>query len=115
VQLAALDVLYFLDGLEASRSRRDMVLYSAVSSGVITAVKAWPEFFDGIQAAPDDDAFPSADADLSEFELEEATPESFARDLDLMAAIAANQHLTVREEAPPPLPRLPGLPDTEWT
>lgn len=92
-----------------------MVLSAAVSSGVITAVQAWPEFFDGAGPAPDGDAFPSTDADMTGFELEAASPESFARDMDLMAAIAANQHLTVREEAPPPLPRLPGLPDTEWT
>ncbi|MCW2930031.1 MAG: hypothetical protein JWM19_993 [Actinomycetia bacterium] len=91
-----------------------MVLSAAVSSGVITAVRAWPDVFDGIRPPGDDEAFPSTDADMSGFELEDATPGSFARDMDLMAAIAANQRLAVREEAPPPAPRLPDATDPMW-
>lgn len=87
-----------------------MVLSAAVSSGVITPVQAWPEFFPGDEGTPE--AFPSTSADMDGFELETATPESFARDMELL--VAANQKITVREEEPPPFPRLP-LPDTEWT
>ena len=83
---------------------------------MITPVEAWPEFFDGLTDEGDPDAFPATDADMSGFELEEATPDSFARDMALLEALEANQQLTIREEDPPPFPRLPGAPDDlEWT
>lgn len=89
-----------------------MVLASAVSSGVVTAMQAWPEYFD--IPAQDGSAFPSTDADMSGFELEEATPESFEADMEAM--VRANEQITIREEDPPPYPFLPGgLPDAEWT
>ena len=91
-----------------------MVLAAAVSSGVVTAVQAWPEFFDVPGDQGDSGAFPSTDADLSDFEVEHATPESFAADME--ALVRASQHITIREEAAPEPPSLPGgLPDTEWT
>jgi hypothetical protein len=88
-----------------------MVLSAAVSSGVITAMQAWPEYFGDGEG---DQEFPSTGSDTSAFQLEEATPESFAADIEAM--VAASQQVTIREEDPPPFPLLPpGLPDTEWT
>jgi hypothetical protein len=86
-----------------------MVLASAVSSGVITAMQAWPEYFD----LPDDGGFPSVGADMTGFELEPATPESFAADME--ALVRASQQISIREDDPPPFPQFPDLPDPEWT
>lgn len=89
-----------------------MVLSSAVSSGVISAIQAWPEYFDG---PPDDGgAFPSKDADMAGFTLERATPESFAA--DMAALVRASEQITIREEEPPPFPQFPpgDLPDPLW-
>lgn len=111
--MAAAGILHFLDNLAANRARRDMVLSAAVSSGVITAVQAWPEYFEGM-TDDGDPVFPSTDADMAGFELEDASPESFAEDIKAM--VAAKSEVTVREEAEPGFPGLPyGLPDTEWT
>lgn len=107
---AALDILYFLDGVAENRRRQDMVLSAAVSSGMVTPMQAWPDFFPDDEGDPG--AFPSTGADMAGFELEEATPASFERDMEMI--VAANQRITLREEEPPPFPRLP-LPDTEWT
>lgn len=95
------------------------MLSSAVASGVITVLQAWPEFFGAPDGAGQDD-FPSKDADMSGFVLEEATPQSFAS--DMAAIVAASQTVVIREEAPPPLPRVAApepehqyVPDPEWT
>lgn len=91
-----------------------MVLSAAVSSGVITAVQAWPEFFDGIGDGQGDDwAFPGRDTDTEDFRLEDATPESVQADLDTLMAM--NQRVSVREEEPPRVPDFTGLPHVEWT
>lgn len=89
-----------------------MVLSSAVSSGVISAVQAWPEYFEG--SPGDGGAFPSKDADMSAFELERATPESFAA--DMQALVRASEQVTLREEEPLPFPQFPpgDLPDPLW-
>ena len=109
-----MEILHFLDGITAGRNRRDMILSAAVASGAITAPQAWPEYFDGVADEGTPGAFPSTDADMEAFELEEATPESFARDLEAM--VAAQSQVTVREDPVPEFPGLPyGLPDTEWT
>jgi hypothetical protein len=91
------------------------VLSAAVTSGLITAPVAWPDYFLTGLAEGEEVAFPSTDADMSGFELEEATPESFAADIE--ALVAASQQVSVREEEPDPFPHgLPyGLPDPEWT
>lgn len=89
-----------------------MVLSSAVSSGVVSAVTAWPEFFTEA-AKGDPGAFPSKDADLSGFELEEATPASFLSDMD--ALLAANERVTVREADEPVFQPAGYIPHTEWT
>lgn len=93
-----------------------MVLSAAVTAGIITPPKAWPDMFAGLKDEDDPDAFPSPDADMSDFHLEEASPESFLHDMDLLEQIAANQQMVIREEDPPPLPRLgQDLPHPEWT
>lgn len=90
-----------------------MILSAAVSSGVITAMQAWPEYFDGL-ADEGDPAFPSTDADMSAFQLEEATPESFAA--DMQALLTASQQITIREDAPPEFPVFDAGPaSVEWT
>lgn len=87
-----------------------------MSSRVINAVQAWPEFF-GVPDAGDNGAFPSKDADMTGFQLENATPESFAADME--ALVAANERVVIREEVPPPLPRVVEehqyVPHPEWT
>lgn len=86
-----------------------MVLAAAVSSGIVTAMQAWPEFFD---AQPDSGAFPSAGSDMSGFTLEKASPESFAA--DMAALVRSSSQVTLRE----PGPDAPGhqyVPDAEWT
>lgn len=89
-----------------------MIFSSAVASGIITAVQAWPDFF-GSPGEGDQGAFPSTDADMSGFELERATPESFAADMD--ALVRASQQVTLREDDPPPFPQLDaGFPDPAW-
>jgi hypothetical protein len=89
-----------------------MVLEVAVSSGVISALTAWPEFFaTGAGGTPG--AFPSTGSDMTDFELEEATPESFAADLD--ALLAANKQVTVREADAPVFRPAGYIPHTEWT
>ena len=119
MQEAALDILHFLDGIAGQRRRRDVILSSAVASGAISVVQAWPEFFGGPDEG-DQGAFPSKGADMSGFVLEEATPQSFAS--DMAALVAASQTVVVREEAPPPLPVVAGhdpehqyVPHPEWT
>ena len=108
-----MEVLHFLDGLEATRRRRDMVFSSAVASGVITAVQAWPDFFD-VPDEGDPGAFPATDADMSGFELEPATPESFIADME--ALVRSSQRVSLREDEEPDFPQLSAsLPHHEWT
>jgi len=114
VQEACLDVLYFLDGQAEQRRRTDLILASAVASGTITAVQAWPEYFPEADEG-DRSAFPSTDADMSAFRLEEATPESFAA--DMAALVAASQTVVIHEPAPrlPVTPEHEYVPSLEWT
>jgi len=105
--VAALDVLYFLDGRAERQRREDVILSSAVSHGVITAVQAWPSFFGG----------PDGAGDLETgLELEKATPESFAA--DMAALVASSSQVTLREPqqgTPAPVPEHAYVPDPEWT
>lgn len=92
-----------------------MILASAVSSGVVTAVQAWPGFF-GVDPG-DPDAFPATGSGTAGLSLERATPESFAA--DMAALVRSSERVVLREEAPRPVPdREPQhsyFPDTEWT
>jgi hypothetical protein len=88
-----------------------------VSSRLINPVQAWPEFFTD-PGKGDETAFPSSGADITGFRLEEATPESYAA--DMAALVEANKRVVIREEAPPPMPRVADpvhqyVPDAEWT
>lgn len=84
-----------------------------MSSGLITAVQAWPAFF-GFD--PDDPSlFPSTRSDMSGFTLEQATPQSFAD--DMAALVRNNRRVVIRE--PGAAPVTPDghqyVPDAEWT
>lgn len=83
-----------------------------MSSGVVTAMQAWPEFF----SKAEEGAFPSAGADTSGFTLEKATPESFAA--DMAALVQSSSRVTLREPAPDPswgIQPHQYVPDAEWT
>lgn len=82
-----------------------------MSSGYLHPAEAWPEFF--TDAESDQVAFPSADADMTGFRLEDATPASFED--DIAAMVAASSRVSVREEPDPEPPGADwGLPDSEW-
>jgi hypothetical protein len=119
-------VLVFLDRQEARRERAedraDRVKAAAVASGRTDLRAAWPEFFaapslgplDGSEVASEvaETAFPSTDADMSDFTWERPTPASFQDDMD--ALLAANEHVSVGEE--PEIQLAPeGRPDLDWT
>lgn len=83
---------------------------------------AWPEFF-GREAQPSlggpevdaevaETAFPSTDSDMSDFQWERPTADSFRTDMD--ALLAANEHVSVGESPEARLEVQPSL-DTEWT
>ena len=104
-----MDLLVWLDEQQEKRARRDRAFAAAVSGGAISPAVAWPEYF--VQAPGEDKgAFPATGSDMSEFELEPATPESFAADIE--AIMAANLLVTLREGAP--VPAAP-VPHHEWT
>lgn len=111
MQEAGLEILHFLDGLLALRDRRDVVMSSAVAAGIITPLQAWPEYFGEDEGTPG--AFPSTDADMTGFQVEEATPMSFADDIEAM--VAASERITLREQPEPERPQFSPLPDVEWT
>lgn len=84
-----------------------------MSSGLITAVQAWPAFF-GFD--PDDPSlFPSTSSDTSGFTLEQATPQSFAE--DMAALVRSSSRVVIRE--PGSGASAPAehqyVPDAEWT
>lgn len=84
---------------------------SAVSAGIITPLQAWPDFFGEDEGTPG--AFPSTDADMTGFVVEEATPASFEQDMD--ALIRASEQVTIREQPGPERPQFSAYPDPEWT
>lgn len=95
------------------------MLAAAVSCGTLSAVQAWPEFFDLDEG--DEGTFPGSGTDSAGFTLERATPESFAA--DMAALVESSRRVVLREDqAPPPgVPPAPGdlrheyVPDAEWT
>jgi hypothetical protein len=122
-------MLVFLDRQEARRDRQedraDRIRMAAVASGRVDLRAAWPEFFgpaaqeaQALQDEPDVDpgvaetAFPSTDADMSDFRWERPTPDSFRSDMD--ALLSANEQVSVGEEPEVQLRVTPSL-DTEWT
>jgi hypothetical protein len=115
----------FLDRQEARRERQedraDRVRAAAVVSGRADLRTAWPEFFSAVPEVPGEGpevdpevaetAFPSTDADMSDFQWERPTPESFQSDMD--ALLAANEHVGVGEGPEMEMPAGPSL-DLEW-
>ena len=75
------------------------------------AKTAWPEFF-GDPAT----FVPTSESDLSDFQWESATPESYAKDLE--AIMAGSERITLQEDedpvAPPSRPPTTA-PEFEWT
>jgi hypothetical protein len=120
----------YLDGQEARRRRLEDRLDAAraalVTSGRIDIKTAWPEFFGttpgaagpgkddepGVSQEVAETAFPSTDADMSDFEWERPTPESFRADMD--ALLERNQHISVPEEPHTSVPVKTST-DLEWT
>lgn len=69
-----------------------------MAGGFALPQEIWPEFF----RSADDMAFPSTDADMSDFEWEEPTPESYQDDLERM--LGENKKIVLREDAEVGLP-----------
>lgn len=101
----------------------DLVRAAAVGAGQMTLKGAWPEFF-GVQAGPDgapamegteegELAFPSTDADMTEFEWEQPTPEDFASDMD--ALLALNRNVALPEPPDPPASPSAFVQADDWT
>jgi len=112
--VAAVEILYFTDGQKAQAERIERAKAAAVAGGYLAPAKAWPEFF----GTPDTGAFPSSGADMTDFEWETPTPQSFEADLD--AVLAASERVVLSEpshpDSPPPATPLPS-PDRaalEW-
>ena len=88
-----------------------MAIIAAGDKYKSTAKEAWPEFFG------DPSSFvPKTDSDLSDFQWEPPTPESYAQ--DLQAIMAGSERISLREEPVPDL-AVPQAPVTasefEWT
>lgn len=106
-----MEILYFLDNVRAKEDRRFEMMKAAVASGAVNPAEAWPDYFTRGDSGADPE-FPST-SNMEAFQLEEATPDSFARDIE--ALVHASEQVTVREDSPPPSSPFGGLPDPEWT
>jgi hypothetical protein len=114
VQHAALEILYYLDGIARQDQARESALRAVVSAGKYPPEEAWPQWFAlPPPAEPEEAVFPDVNADMSEFQWERPTEESFAA--DLAALVAASPSITIREEPPPAAPQPPGPGSLEWT
>ena len=80
-----------------------------VAAGKMDAAKAWPEL-----AGDMNQSVPERGADLTQFEWEEATEESYASDIAAIDALTAEKHITV-PEPPAERPARVSVPDLEWT
>ena len=103
-------MLVSLDAAAGREDHRQRALAATVAARELSPLQAWPEYF----APPQDEeeAVPSADADMSGWQWEEATQES--AEADLAAILAANQTVQVPDQdlvtTRPPLTG-----DLEWT
>lgn len=96
--------------MKAARREQENARLAAVLLGEVKLLDAWPDYF----RPPEEQSFPAVGADMTEFEWEEATPESYQSDLD--ALLAASEHISVPEEPDPVSgPALPPPGDLEWT
>jgi hypothetical protein len=105
VQELCLSVLIFKEGIQRQEDRLQAAL-RAVTAGhwVKDPKKIWPEYFG--DPGGNEDAFPSADADMSDFRWEKPTAEQVAAELEMMMRGA---HVAMRDGqvATPPPPREP--------
>lgn len=93
-----------------------------MASGRLDLKVAWPEFFGaaarqaqedpGVDPEVAETAFPSTDADMSDFQWERPTPSSFQSDMD--ALLAANEQVSIGEGPEVELGVEPSQ-DLEWT
>lgn len=95
--------------MKSARRDQETARLAAVLMGKVELLDAWPDFF----RLRDEQAFPSAGADMTEFKWEEATPESYQKDMD--ALLESSEHITVLEEPVPAGPGLSASGDLEWT
>jgi hypothetical protein len=94
--------------MKAARQAQEPARLAAVLSGKIELADAWPDYF----RKPEEEAFPVAGADMTDFEWEEATPGSVQE--DLAALMSANEYITLPEEPVPPGPGVTPAGDLEW-
>jgi hypothetical protein len=108
----AVEVLIFFDGQREQSRRMDLARAATVAARRMEPETAWPEFFKDQNA----NAVPAAGADMSQFEWEHPTPESFQGDLDKVMAASASVKL---RDGPDPVIPSPSPPQTaadlEWS
>lgn len=68
--------------MEREKDRRERAIAAAVAAGAIDPRAAWPEFF--AHPGGDQDAFPSAGADMSGFTWENPTEERAKQELETL-------------------------------
>jgi hypothetical protein len=94
-------VLIFREGTQREQARLQQALCAAVAAGRADPVKVWPEYFG--KPAADEEAFPSSDADMSQFQWERPDEARIAAELEQMMRGA---RVTVMDgppaAAPPP-------------
>jgi hypothetical protein len=105
VQELCLSILIFRENRQREDDRAQGALRAAVAAGRADPEKAWPEYF--AKPAPDEEeAFPSADADMSRFTWEQPDQERMTEELEQLMHGA---RVTLREDgaapAPPPEPQ----------
>ena len=108
-----METLIYLDGLDTQRYRAeqqlDLIKAAVVAAGKIDVATAWPEL-----TGATGEGVPSVGADVSQFEWEDATPDSFAKDMAAIDALTADNHVTVPEPPEKHSVRV-SVPDLEWT
>lgn len=101
MQELCLSVLIFREGAQREQARLQQALCAAVAANRADPVKAWPEYFS--KPAGDEDAFPEAGADMSQFRWEAPDAGQVAAELEQMMRGA---RVTVMDgppaAAPPP-------------
>jgi hypothetical protein len=94
-------VLIFREGTQREQERLQQALRAVVAAGRADPVKVWPEYFG--KPAADEEAFPSSDADMSQFQWERPDEARIAAELEQMMRGA---RVTVMDgppaAAPPP-------------
>jgi hypothetical protein len=104
VQELCLSVLVFRDNQRRQEERVQGALRAAVAGRWADPEKAWPDVF-GKPKPASDEAFPSADADLSEFRWEKPDEQRMAAELEqLMHGARVSLREETGEDGPPLVP-----------